>query len=110
MEPVQVGKLITDGDRRRDAIHVAIAPVVCGDDELAPGEDIAFEYGQTEVVTSLYTGDEKPIGIVDPFLSEGPKKGERFYIFLYPNTVTSLRHVWTHPAFRIQAPKEVTND
>lgn len=88
MSKVDVGQIIV-GEAHRDAIHVAIAPVVA-QRILAPGQQVDTE-GSTV---------GKPVGIVDPFLTRAVDKGEQFYIFLFPNTVTSLRHEWTHPDFK----------
>lgn len=95
MDAPQVGKLI-DTDARRDAIHVAVAPVEAGED-LQPGQHVG-------VVAGKATTSVAAIGVVDPFLTEPVRAGQRFWLFLYPNTVTSLRHVWTHPAFMAVPP------
>jgi hypothetical protein len=87
----QLGQLI-DGDAFRDAVHVAVAPVAAAQD-LQPGWHVGLHENGTALLSN------KPIGIVDPFLTVGPKMGERFYLFLYPNTVTGMRHMWIHPAF-----------
>lgn len=93
-ESVKLGVLI-DGPAERDAVHVAVAPVTAGED-LQPGVNVGFNPdGTVGIVSPL-------IGIIDPFLSRGPNKGQRCYVFLYPNTVTSLRHHWEHPAFGVQ--------
>lgn len=94
MSDVEVGKLISV-DEQRDAIHVAVAPVVASK-VLWPGTHIGFVVeGDTQRVGVVAT----PIGIVDPFLKHRVSSEERFWMFLYPRTITSLRHGWTHPAF-----------
>src|SRR5262245_2520525 len=91
----QLGRLIDDGERRRDAIHAAVAPVTAAV-RLRPGEHVGLvEEGNLELVGPC--GEN--IGIVDPFLTEDVAAGRRFWIVLYPGTVTGLRHLWTHPAF-----------
>lgn len=93
MSNVPIGKLITD-EQHRDAIHVAIAPVVAME-QLMPGDRINFwKVGNTTEVRASRT----PIGIVDPFLEGRVETGQSFWMFLFPNTITSLRHEWTHPA------------
>lgn len=93
-----LGKLIEEG-AKRDAIHIAVAPVVAAAN-LQPGQHIAFiQEGNTELVGATGPQIGPFIGIVDPFLKEMVLKGQRFWMFLLPNTITSLRHQWTHPAF-----------
>jgi hypothetical protein len=92
-------------DARRDAVHIAVAPMVAAA-RLLPGQHVGLlDDGR------VYAND-KPIGIVDPFLTESVLPGQRFWLFLYPGTITSLRHVWTHPAFTVKIPlkTETTNE
>lgn len=97
MSNIPLGKLI-EGEQHRDAIHVAIAPVVAAE-RLAPGWHIGLnEAGKASALAA-------PIGIVDPFLKESVGAGAQFWMMLYPGTITGLRHEWTHHAF--EAPKSV---
>jgi hypothetical protein len=98
MIQTEVGKLLGP-EASRDAIHVAIAPVVAAH-ELEVGQHVGLnKEGEASCV------DSPTIGIVDPYLNrEFVGKGDRFWLFLYPQTVTSLRHVWTHPSFTVKVP------
>lgn len=82
---------IIDATQKRDAIHLAVEPVEAWED-LNPGDHIMVSDGKAG-------HGPLPIGIVDPFLAAPVKKGERFWFVMYPRMVTSLRHVWSHPAF-----------
>jgi len=85
-----IGKLLT-GSEDKDAIHFAVAPVEAAE-RLYPGQHIGYEDG--------YATTKQPhIGIVDPFLAHPVLSGERCWMMLYPNTITALRHNWTHPSF-----------
>lgn len=97
----QLGKLIDENERRRDAVHIAIAPVTAAS-HLAPGQPVGLiQEGNIELVGSC----DQNIGIVDPFLKDTVEPGQRFWLFLYPGTITGLRHLWTHPAFTSHARK-----
>jgi hypothetical protein len=84
-----IGRLLPAG-AQRDAIHIALAPMVAAR-QLLPGQHI--DHGDTELELM------GPLGIVDPFLTKPVEPGQRFWLFLYPNTVVGMRHQWEHPAF-----------
>jgi hypothetical protein len=101
-----IGKKLTGGERR-DAVHFAVAPIQAGG-FLRAGERVKFAPGSTEVVVSWDYDDRPPVGIIDPFLEDSyVANGERCWLFLYPSTITGLRHEWTHPAFPDQQPQPV---
>ena len=102
----QLGQLIT-GDVERDAIHIAVAPVTATE-LLKPGQTIGFADDATNELVCSRLGN-RGIGIVDPFLHDSVEKGQRFWMFLKPNTITSLKHVWTHPSFAAQDKNKLQN-
>jgi hypothetical protein len=91
--------MIHERDEKRDAIHLAVLPVKAGQ-KLTRGNHIEVRDGVARAVPS---GHPKAVGIVDPFLTVGVDEGERFWLLLYPRTIQSLRHVWSHPAFPDEA-------
>lgn len=97
---IKLGQLCK-GSELCDAVHIATAPVKAHHG-LSPGEHIGLvnpDYvEQFPLVGSR--GIKKLIGIVDPFLTKKVNQGDKFHLCLYPNTVTSLRHQWTHPDFK----------
>ena len=92
-----LGKTHT-GQLTRDAIHIAVAS--CHSEEaMRPGEHVGLASNDNKALVT--TRAQKLIGIVDPFY---PRKelilpGTWFWVCLYPQTITDLRHVWTHPVF-----------
>lgn len=96
MADPQFGRLVpADFPDERDAIHIACAAVYAAED-LNPGDHVGFVDKRQD-----YMGRSElaPVGVVDCFLPRPVKKGERFWVFLYPGTIKSLRHSWTHPSF-----------
>lgn len=92
----KLGQLITK-HVGRDAIHIAIAPVQCGDEEgLEPAQRIKIDRNSKQAVSAE---DWEFTAIVDPWLIDGPRYGQWFWALLNPNTITALRHYWTHPDF-----------
>lgn len=87
-----LGTIITDGGR--DAIHLAVEPVVAGE-LLFPGQHIGIKDGKGYGATH----NVKLLGIVDPFLTGTVQLDQKFWLVVYPRQITSLRHVWSHPDF-----------
>lgn len=92
----QLGKLIGDTEQR-DAIHMAVVPVIAHA-KLEPCQKIGFVNGDDKA-RRVEVVSKDPIGIVDPYLTRPVFPGEQFWMFMFPGTVSKLRHDWTHPAF-----------
>lgn len=96
----ELGKLITKKGAARDCVHIAIVPLVAGE-EIERGGFIKLAYGAADIALNAkpaYSDDI--IGVADPYLKQYLiKKGQRFYGFLTPGTVTGMTHHWQHPAF-----------
>lgn len=108
MKDLNIGSIIPDGlQNDRDAIHVAVVPILAGE-FLSPGTHVGFQDALRTHVLAVQS--QAGIGIVDPFLKRGVEPGERFWLFLYPGTITSLRHNWTHPAFAEEAKPPAQDD
>ena len=105
----KLGTILTGGEQR-DAVHVAVAPGIAAM-LLRPGEHVGFvNNGDLELFGPKgCVGCSQPVGIVDPFLTKVVQPGQRFFVFLYPRTITSMRHEWTHPAFT-PPPQQVADD
>lgn len=102
MSESKLGKLVPV-DAQRDAMHVAVLPALAGV-VMEPGTHVRMQDGYA------YAGGNT-IGIVDPFLTEPVKPGNRFYVVIYPNKVTNLRHDWDHEELpRIAGEDELHDD
>ena len=88
---------------QRDAVHVAIIPVVASSN-LSPGERIGIT--EDNGVFCSDSNADKPIGIVDPLLPRSVKPGERFYLCLFPGSVYGMRHHWLHPQFQTKSDSD----
>lgn len=94
-----IGKVLSgDTPPQRDAIHIAVIPVVSRH-TLEPGEPVDKDSTPGYVIPHSVVTRARIVGVVDPFLRRPVKPGERFWLFLTPGTITSLKHEWTHPDF-----------
>ncbi len=93
-----MGDVLPPDASGRDAVHVAVfsatAPTT-----VFPGQDvgIADRDSSPDALVSPKVGPL--VGIVDPFIRGMIPVGARFWVYLYPRTITALAHRWSHPAF-----------
>lgn len=97
-----LGTIITPAEKR-DAIHLAVIPMQATM-RLYPGDHV----NASGLPAAIYS--ESAIGIVDPFLHRPVEKGQWFWLIIYPRKITSLRHVWSHPAFPEESQGQYTQE
>lgn len=113
-EKLNIGQIITGQGQQRDAIHIAVVPMKVQEPRgrgLYAGTRVKLARGKVDVVR-VWDEDEDPedtcIGIIDPFINTGWNKpvsdGDEIWVFLFPGTITSLRHDWTHPKIPYEVP------
>ena len=84
-DPIKTIGRQPEADAQRDAIHVAIMPVICGD-FLSPGARVQFAPGSKDTVIAVPGAEyhENYLGVIDPFLGLVATKGARVWLFLKP--------------------------
>lgn len=91
-----LGMPLTSDVGSRDAVHVAVLAVEVVDVYASAGDHVGIELSERGFIAS-YTF--KPhIAVIDPFINNYTiRSGTRVWAMLYPRTITSLAHHWTHP-------------
>jgi hypothetical protein len=92
MSSVKLGET-PDMSAGRDAVHVAVMPCRAGE-PLEPGARVYIDM-ETQVALNAVTSP--PVGIVDPYLAAPVERHGVFWLCLFPESTTSLRHEWTAP-------------
>lgn len=92
-----LGRSYVPLDSKRDAVHIAVAPVKPVED-MAPGTRVVF-VADGDTVNVRAAGEAPAVGIIDPFLSGNAHKGWKCWMLLMPRSTTGLRHEYDHPAF-----------
>lgn len=93
-----LGRDYLAGEAKRDAVHVAVAPVVPNED-MQPGTKVVFLKSGDTVNVRKAEKDELPVGVIDPFKLNRAMKGWHCWMLLMPRSIVGLRHEWQHPAF-----------
>ena len=93
-----MGTLLPPDAGGRDAVHVAVIAVTAGQ-YITPGSHVGFRSPSDAGEDREVFYDGEPIGIADPFIGDLIPAGARFWLYLYPRTITGLSHRWSHPAF-----------
>lgn len=91
---------------RRDAIHVAVIPLIAASRIDRGGCFFLTSDGRACECSVDY---HARVGVASPFIIRTVEPGERFWAVLWPNTITNLRHVWEHPAFKPKPPERNNN-
>lgn len=91
-----MGAILPDDVDGRDAVHVAVIAVKSAG-HTWPGADVGIQLAADGYIASRNLTPH--VGIVDPFIKGDVNEGDRFWLYLYPRTITSLAHAWSHPAF-----------
>jgi hypothetical protein len=84
-------------DMGRDAVHIAVLSVVAAPGQTIKAGDGVYLKGGYAYKTENRLDETRAIGIADPFLHDTIYGKQRFWLFLKPGSITSLRHNWTHP-------------
>jgi hypothetical protein len=92
-----LGEIIR-GEAQRDAVHIAVAPIIAGE-MLRPGQHVSAHYDHERKRYVAKTSGAT-CGVVDPYLRRPAFEGDTVWVLLYPGTITGLRHEWTHPGFQ----------
>lgn len=94
-----MGDVLPDDAGGRDAVHVAVFSATSPDRVLSGQHVSILQKGDPDSI--VVRNDIDGVGLVDPFIEETKVilPGERFWVYLYPRTITALSHKWSHPAF-----------
>jgi hypothetical protein len=91
-----MGNILPEDATGRDAVHVAVFSAFSAR-SLWPGCHVGI-VNKTRIDVEVGL-NVTLCGIVDPFLTSTVLSGKRFWVFLYPRTITALTHRWSHPEF-----------